>query len=53
MKLKETKRDEATARKIVTDKLSAKDKLEKLDRRLGVGVGAKKERDRLGKLIGG
>jgi hypothetical protein len=51
MKLKEIKREEAVARKQVTDKLSAKEKIKKLDQRLGVGIGAKKERDRLMKLI--
>jgi len=53
MQLKEIKRKEAMERKATTDKLSAKEKLTRLDKRLGVGIGAKKERTRLLALING
>ena len=47
MKTKSTKREEATERQQVWSKLSPKQQLAELDRRLGEGVGAKKQRARL------
>lgn len=43
----EIKREEAKQRQEAWDKLYPKDKLEALDRRLGKGVGAKKQRARI------
>lgn len=43
----EIKREEAKQRQEAWNKLYPKDKLEALDRRLGKGVGAKKQRDRI------
>ena len=53
MKSKKDKRKEAKARQEKYDKLTPQQRLDKLDRKLGKGVGAKKERARLLKLIGG
>ena len=47
MKKKEIKRAEAIERKNEYDKLTPTQKIEKLDKRLGVGQGAKKERLKL------
>lgn len=43
----------AQERKEASDKLSPKQKLEKLDSKFGEGKGAEKERSRLQKLLGG
>lgn len=45
------KRDEAKARKVEWDMLGHKKQLKALDDRLGVGVGAKRQRARLKKLL--
>ena len=47
MKKKEVKRKEAETRQTIYDKLSIKQKIEKLDKKLGKGIGAKKERQKL------
>lgn len=47
----ENKVDQAVERQAYYDSLSYKQRLERLDARLGKGVGAKKERERLIKLI--
>lgn len=44
---KEERREEHEARKAAHDKLTTKQKIVKLDNKLGKGVGAKKERARL------
>ena len=49
MKKKEIKREEAKTRQTIYDKLSTKQKIEKLDKKLGKGIGAKKERQKLNK----
>ena len=54
--LKETmarRRTEATERQMAYDKLTPAQKLEALDEKLGKGVGAKKQRARLEKLVNG
>jgi len=51
MKSKEVKREDAEKRYLKHELLTPKQKLKKLDQRLGVGVGATKERARLAKLI--
>jgi hypothetical protein len=48
---KDTKRKEAEQRNMLWSSLSPQTKLEELDRRLGVGVGAKKQRQKLAILI--
>ena len=45
------KRTAAIARQEAHDKLSPKEKLDILDRRLGVGIGAAKERARLNVVL--
>ena len=47
MKSKETKRSEAIARQRIYEGLNPVEKLERLDKRLGLNKGAKKERKRL------
>lgn len=47
MKLKEDLRVEAIERQSLRRKLSAKDQIARLDQKLGVNVGAKKERSKL------
>ena len=47
MKSKSDKRKEAEARQKEHDKLSAKERMDKLDNKLGRGVGAKKEREKI------
>lgn len=44
---REEKRTEAAERAAITTKLTPQDKLKRLDRRLGAGVGAQRERQRL------
>ncbi|KKN47007.1 hypothetical protein LCGC14_0666990 [marine sediment metagenome] len=46
-----TKREEAEARQVEYNTLTPKEKLSKLDKKLGKDIGAKKERARLHKLI--
>ena len=46
------KQDEARIRQELHNKLTPQEKLAKLDQRLGEGVGAIKERERLNTLIG-
>jgi len=53
MKTNQTKRDEATERQQVWAALSPKQQLADLDRRLGEGVGAVKQRARLAEKING
>ena len=50
---KELKRKEAEDRQEEYDKLTPTQKLKRLDEKLGKGVGAAKERERLKKLIQG
>jgi hypothetical protein len=50
MKTKEQKRVDALMRQEAYGKLTAKQKLEKLDAKLGVDIGATKERKRLDEL---
>ena len=45
----EQKRNEAFKRQEAYDSLSTAQKVQRLDRQLGKGVGAKKQRERLGK----
>lgn len=47
MKTKEVKRKEAETRQKIYDKLTPKEKVEKLDKKLGSGTGAKRERQKL------
>lgn len=47
MKSKEIKRAEAQERQSLHSSLSKEEKLQKLNRKLGKGVGAKKERSKL------
>ena len=47
MKSKEVKIKEAIERQKVYDSLSIKEKIEKLDKKLGTNIGAKKERAKL------
>lgn len=47
----EAKRTEASARHEAYNKLTPKQRLDKLDAKLGKGVGAKKERAKLAALI--
>ena len=47
MKNREEKKQEAENRQKTYDELTLAQKTEKLDRKLGVGVGAKKERAKL------
>lgn len=49
--LAKIRREEAASRQEAYNKLSAKEKLEKLDEKLGVGVGAKKQRAKLQSLV--
>ncbi len=49
MKSKDTKRKEAEARQAARDARSRKQQLDHLDKLLGVGTGAKKERAKLTK----
>ena len=49
MKTKEVKRQEAETRQKIYNKLSSKEKIEKLDKKLGKSVGAKKQRQKLNK----
>lgn len=51
MKTKETLKKEAIARQTASDALSVNDRLRKLDAKLGVGVGAVKERARLLSIV--
>ena len=44
---KKWRQEEAIERQTAYDKLSIREKLDLLDRRLGIGVGAKKQRARL------
>jgi len=53
VKTKIVKREEAVIRQEGYDKLTLQQKIAKLDRKLGKGIGAMKERTRLLKLIGG
>ena len=50
MKKKETKQNEAETRQGQYEKLSVKQRIEKLDKKLGKGIGAKKERAKLSKI---
>jgi len=47
MKDKRTKREEAEKRQKTYNNLSKKEKISRLDKKLGRGVGAKKEREKL------
>ena len=49
--VREKKREEAEARQRQRDELTPEQQIAALDARLGVGKGAKKERERLAKLI--
>lgn len=51
MKTLVQKREEAETRQAAYDKLSVKEKVARLDKKLGKGVGAKKQRERLMTLI--
>jgi len=51
MKTQEEKRTEAEDRNQSTAQLTSKQRLDRLDRRLGAGVGAGKERARLERLL--
>lgn len=51
MKTQETKRTEAAARQAQHDKLSVRDKLIKLDYRLGLDKGAVRERAKLARQL--
>lgn len=51
MKTKNTKRSEAAERQSEWAKLTPKQQLADLDRRLGAGVGAKKQRARLAEKL--
>lgn len=51
MKSKEMKIEEAEERQLYYDALSPKQKLSKLDKRLGKNIGAKKEREKIKKQI--
>ena len=51
MKTKETKRQEAAERQEFWSELTPKQQLADLDRRLGKGVGAKKQRARLAEKL--
>lgn len=48
---KEIRQKEADERQAEYDKLTPKQKLAKLDQKLGKGVGAKKQREKLAELI--
>ncbi len=48
---KSTKREEAEERQAEHDKLTPQQKIDKLDRKFGKGIGAKKERAKLQALI--
>jgi hypothetical protein len=48
---KETRKAVADANKLRWEALTTREKIEDLDRRLGVGVGAKKQRARLQALL--
>ncbi len=45
------KREDAEARQAEYDKLTIQEKIARLDKKLGKGLGAKKERAKLNKLI--
>lgn len=45
------RRKEATERQVAYDLLSVQEKIDMLDRRLGVGIGAVKQRTRLSALL--
>ena len=47
MKIKEDKRKEAKIRQTIYDKLTTKQKIDKLDKKLGREIGAKIERQKL------
>lgn len=47
----EQRREEAKVRQEAYDKLTTQQKIERLDRELGVGVGAVKQRAKLAKLV--
>ena len=51
MKTKEVKREESKKRQEEYDKLTLQQKIEKLDKKFGVGQGAKRQRERLQKQI--
>lgn len=51
MNKKSIRRDEANKRAEQRSQLTPQQQLDVLDKRLGVGVGAKKEREKLNKLI--
>lgn len=46
------RQDGADDRQLITDALTPKERLARLDKRLGKGVGAKRERARLEPLVG-
>lgn len=50
-KTQAVKQKEADERKEAYDKLSVKEKIARLDQKFGVGIGAKKQRERLAKLL--
>ena len=52
-KEKDRKREEAKVRQAEHDKLTPQQKIDKLDKRFGKGLGAKKERVKLSKLLEG
>ena len=47
----QTKRDESIERQEEFNQLTPQQKIELLDKRLGKGIGAKKQREQLNKLI--
>lgn len=51
MKSKEDKKEEAEERQKYWASLSTKEKIESLDRRFGPNVGAKKQREKLEKML--
>lgn len=52
MKSRQTRVDEGVERNTYWQSLSLNEKLKSLDNRLGVGVGARKQREKLKKLAG-
>ena len=52
-KTKSDKRDEAETRQEEYDKLTIQQKIDKLDKKLGKGIGAKRQRTKLEKKLGG
>lgn len=50
-KAHDLKQKEAEERKEAYDKLSVKEKIARLDQQFGIGIGAKKQRERLAKLL--